>query len=79
MRRSKRATKNQGRERLGSSVKHSVKYISTGEEVADLNEMALEQYRFSLANVKTDKIKPMETRLKLLERHLFRENLGMMR
>ena len=36
MRRSKRATKNQGPKRLGSPVKHSVKYISTGEEVADL-------------------------------------------
>ena len=48
-----------------------MKYISTGEEVADLNEMALEQYRFCLANVKKDKNKPMETRLKLLERHLF--------
>ena len=76
VRRSKRATKNQGPKRLGSPVKHSEKYISTGEEVADLNEMALEQYRFSLANVKTDKNKPMETRLKLLERHLFRKKFG---
>ena len=35
--------------------------------------MALEQYRYGLANVKTDKNKPMETRLKLLERHLFQK------
>ena len=75
VRRSKRTTKNQGPKRLGSPVKHSVKYISADEE-ADINEMALEQYRFGLANVKTDKNNPMETRLKLLERHLFRKKFG---
>ena len=76
VRRSKRATNNQGPKRLGSPVKHSVKYISTDEEVADLNELALEQYRYSLANVKTDKNRPMESRLQLLERHLFRKKFG---
>ena len=76
VRRSKRATKNQGPKRLGSPVNPSVKYFSTDEEDADLNEMALEQYRYSLANVKTDKNRPMETRLKLLERHLFRKKFG---
>ena len=75
VRRSKRTTKNQGPKRLGSPVKHSVKYISADEE-ADINEMALEQYRFGLANVKTDKNNPIETRLKLLERHLFRKKFG---
>ena len=75
VRRSKRTTKNQGPKRLGSPVKHSVKYISADKD-ADINEMALEQYRFGLANVKTDKNNPMETRLKLLERHLFRKKFG---
>ena len=75
VRRSKRTTKNQGPKRLGSPVKHSVKYISADEE-ADINEMALEQYRYGLANVKTDKSNPMETRLKLLGRHLFRKKFG---
>ena len=75
VRRSKRTTKNQGPKRLGSPVKPSVKYISADDE-ADVNEMALEQYRFGLANVKTDKNNPMETRLKLLERHLFRKKFG---
>ena len=75
MRRSKRTTKNQGPKRLGSPVKLSVRYISADEE-ADINEMALEQYRYGLANVKTDKNNPMETRLKLLERHLFRKKFG---
>ena len=75
VRRSKRSTKNQGPKRLGSPVKHSVKYISA-EEDADINEMALEQYRSRLANVKADKNNPMETRLKFLERHLFRKKCG---
>ena len=75
VRRSKRTTKNQEPKRLGSPVKHSVKYISADEE-ADINEMALQQYRYGLANVKTDKNNPMETRLKLLERHLFRKKFG---
>ena len=75
VRRSKRTTKNQGPKRLGSPVKHSVKYISAEEE-ADINEMALEQYRYGLANVRTDKNNPMETRLKLLDRHLFRKKFG---
>ena len=75
VRRSKRATKNQEPKRLGSPIKHSVKCISADEE-AYINELALEQYRYGLANVKTDKNKPMETRLKLLERHLFRKKFG---
>ena len=64
VRRSKRTTKNQGPKRLGSPVKHSVKFISADDD-ADVNEMALEKYRSGLANVKTDKNNPMETRLKL--------------
>ena len=75
VRRSKRTTKNQEPKKLGGPVKHSVKYISADEE-ADINEMALEQYRYGLANVKTDKNNPVETRLKLLERHLFRKKFG---
>ena len=75
VRRSKRTTKSQGPKRLGSPVKHSVKYICADDEAAT-NEMALEQYRSGLANVKTDKNNPMETRLKLLERHLFRIKFG---
>ena len=76
VRRSKRATKNQGPKRIGSPGKHSVEDISTDEDIADLNAMALEQYRYKLANLKTDTSKPLETRLNLLERHLFRRNFG---
>ena len=70
VRRSKRTT------RFGSPVKHSVKEISTDEDIADLNETALEQYRYKLANLKSDPRKPLETRLNLLERHLFRRKFG---
>ena len=76
VRRSKRATKNHGPKRFGSPVKHSVKEISTEEDFADLNEMALEQYRIKLANLKTDTRNPVETRLNLSERHLFRKKFG---
>ena len=76
VRRSKRATKNQGPKRFGSPVKHSVKEISTDEDIADLNEMAPEQYRYKLANLKTNTSKPLETRLNILERHLFRRKFG---
>ena len=72
IRRSQRATKNQGPKSFGSPVKHSVKEINTNEDIADLNELALEKYRYKLANLKTDTSKPLETRLNLLERHLFR-------
>ena len=59
-----------GTERLGSPIKNSVKEIST-DLIADLNQIALEAYRQKLANFKTETDKPMETRLGLLERHLF--------
>ena len=71
VRRSRRATKNQGPKRFGSPLNHSVKYISTDEDVADLNGITLVQYRSKLANLKTDENRPLETRLSLLERHLF--------
>ena len=76
VKRSKRAIKNQVPKIIGSPVKHSVKEITTDEDIADLNDMALEQYRYKLANLKTHTSKPLETRLNLLERHLFRRNFG---
>ena len=76
IRRSKRATKNQGHKRFGNPVKHSVNEISTDEDIADLNELALDKHRYKLTNSKTDTSKPLETRLNLLERHLFRRKFG---
>ena len=76
IRRNKRATKNQEPKRFGSPVKHSVKEVGTNEDIADLNELALERYRQKLANLKTDTSRPLETRLGLLECHLFRRKFG---
>ena len=76
VRRSKRANKNQGPKRLGSPIKQSVKEISTDEDIADLNELALNAYMQKLANLKTDTSQPSETRLGLLERHQFRRKFG---
>ena len=76
VRRSKRANKNQRPKRFGTPIKPSVKEISTDEDIADLNELALDAYKQELANLKTDSSQPSETRLSLSERHLFRRNFG---
>ena len=76
IRSSKRADKNQGPKRFGSLIKHSVKEISTDKDIADLNELALQKYRQKPANLKTDTSQLSETRLGLLERHLFRRKFG---
>ena len=74
IRHSKKTTKNQGPKSFGSPIKHSVREISAEANLADLNEMALEKYRYKLTNLKTDTRKPLETRLNLLERHFFRKS-----
>ena len=74
--RRKRSNKNQRPKRLGSPIKRSVKEISTEEDIADLNQIALEAYGQKLAYFKTETVKPMETRLGLLERHLFLRKFG---
>ena len=67
VRRSGRQTKNKGPSRYGNPVKHSVKLITTQQDIADLNKAALEAYRIKLATFKTDVNKPVETKLGLLE------------
>ena len=76
VRRSKKANKNQGPKRFGSPIKQSVKEISRDEDIADLNELALETYRQKLAILKRDTSKLLETRLGLLERQFFRRKFG---
>ena len=58
--------------RYGNPVKQSVKLITTEKEKTDLNKAALEAYRIKLATFKTEVNKPVETKLGLLEKHLFR-------
>ena len=76
MRRSERQTKNKGPSRYGSPVKHSVKLITSQHDITDLNKAALEAYRIKLATFKTDVNKPVETKIGLLEKHLFRRKFG---
>ena len=44
--------------------------------MTDLNKAALEAYRVKLATFKADANKPVETKLGLLEKHLFRRKFG---
>ena len=72
VRRSERTTKNKGPSRYGNPYKHSVKLVSSNQDLIDLNRAALEAYRIKLASFRTDVNKPEETNLSLLEKHLFR-------
>ena len=74
VRKSGRTTK--GPSRYGDPIKHSVKLISSEEEITDLNKAALEAYRIKLATFKSDTKKPIESKFGLLERHLFRRKFG---
>ena len=76
VRSSGRPTKNKDPVRFGNPVKHSVKLITTDQDVTDLNKAALEAYRVKLATFKTDVNKPVESKLGLLEKHLFRRKFG---
>ena len=76
VRRSDRSTKDKGPARYGNPYEHSVKLISTEEDLADLNMAELEAYRVKLANFRTDVHKPEESKLGLLEKHLFRRKIG---
>ena len=76
VRRSGRQTKNKGPIRFGNPVKHSIKSITTDQDIRDLNKVALEAYRVKLATFKSDFNKPVETKLGLLEKHLFRRKFG---
>ena len=76
VRRSGRQTKNKGPIRFGNPVKHSIKLITTDQDITDLNKAALEAYRFKLATFKADANKPVETKLGLLEKHLFCRKFG---
>ena len=78
LRRSNRQTKNQGPQRFGSPVSHSVKLISCEDDITDLNMAALEAYRERYATVNTDTSEstPTNTKFGLMERHLFKRRIG---
>ena len=57
-------------------IAHSIKLITTDQDITDLNKAALEAYRVRLATLKPDVSRPIETKLGLYEKLLFRRNFG---
>ena len=55
---------------------HSIKLITTDQDITDRNKAALEAYRVRLAILEPDVSRPIETKLGLLEKHLFRRKFG---
>ena len=76
VRRSDRSTKNKGPSRYRNPNKHSVKLVTSEQDLVDLNMAALEAYRIKLANFRSDVNKPEERKLGLLEKQLFRRKFG---
>ena len=76
VRRSDRSTKNKRPNRYGNPYKHSVKLVTSEEDLVDLIMAALQAYRIKLANFRSDVSKPEESKLGLLEKHLFRRKFG---
>ena len=76
IRRSGRQTKNKGSIGFGNPVTHSIKLITTNQDITDLNKAALEACRVRLATLKPDVSRPTETKFGLLEKHLFRRKFG---
>ena len=74
VRRSGRSKK--GANRYGDPIKHSVKFISSQNDIMDLNKAALEAYCIKLAKFKPDTKNSIETKFGLLEKHLFGRKLG---
>ena len=68
--------KNKGPSRYGNPYKHSVKLVSSNQDLIDLNMAAIEAYRIKLVNFRTDVNKPEDTKLGLLEKHLIRQKFG---
>ena len=76
IRRSDRATKSKDPNRYGNPYKHSVKLVTSEEDLIVLKMAAVEAYRIKLANFRSDANKPEESKLGLLEKHLFRRKFG---
>ena len=76
VKRSDRSTKNKGQSRYGNSYKHSVKLVTSEQDLVDLSMAALEAYRIKLANFRSDVNKPEKSKLGFLEKHLFRRKYG---
>ena len=80
VRRNARPTKTNEPSQFGNSIKHSVKKASADSEIAETRGSGLQEastrFRMNLINFKNKKDLPIEPRLTLLERHLFRSKFG---
>ena len=76
VRRSSRQTKNKEPKRFGDPIKHSTKEISEDLTGVALLKTALQEYRRRLRDFKERSDRPVETKLRMLERHLFRRKFG---
>ena len=78
IRRSSRQTKNKEPKRFGDPIKHSIKEISENLTGGGLLKEALKEYRNQLRDFKDRSNRPMESKVRRLERHLFTRRRGWM-
>ena len=71
VRRSSRQTKNKEPKRFGDPIKHSIKEISENLTGRSLLKEALKEYRNQLTEFKDREDRPLELKVRRLERHLF--------
>ena len=76
IRRSSRQTKNKEPKRFGDPIKHSIKEISENLTGRGLLKEALRQYRNQLQDFKDRVDRPLESKVRRLERHLFMRKFG---
>ena len=76
VRRSSRQTKNKEPKRFGDPIKHSIKEVSQDLSGGALLKTAPQDYRRRLRDFKERSDRPVESKLRILERHLFRRKLG---
>ena len=78
IRRSSRQTKNKEPKRFGNPIKHSIKEISENLTGGGLLKEALKEYRNQLRDFKERSDRPMESKVRRLERHLFMRKFGLL-
>ena len=76
VRRSSRQTKNKEPKRFGDPVKHSIKEVSEELSGRALLKAALQEYRKRLTDFQERSDRPVQSKLRILERPLFGRNLG---
>ena len=76
IRRSSRQTKNKEPKRFGDPIKHSIKEISENLTGGGLLKEALKEYRNQLRDFKDRDDRPLESKVRRLERHLFMRKFG---